>query len=247
MAMTRLTTTNSKTIAEFTLDGVSVAKVENCSVTNNAAFHASVAGKAHQLGIAYEGLTDTSAAPHAEDKILDMLFDRGDNLASKKTLSIRINKAPCGRCARNLTAAAKKYGLLLRFKAGWISAEGWDGIRVLAENGIGFRYWTEEDRAAKAWTGQTKANFKISAREKAVSEMSRGDVVATTWKQRQTEEIARLQRDHPFWSPNITGSWKSRGMSASAYRNVTLSQAQSMAPIENITMDVTMGGTEEYY
>lgn len=243
MAMTRLTTTNSKTVAEFTLDGVSIDNVENSSVSHNIAFHASIAQKAKKLKIPYEGLAQTDKAPHAEDKILDRLFDLGRNLATKKTLSIRMNKAPCRRCATNLKELANKYSLLLRFKVGWISTDGWEGIRVLAENNIAFRYWTEEDRAEKIWAGNHKSNFQIPAREEAVRKMSRGADVANSWKENQTEDIRRLKEQYPFWAMNATDSWKKRGMSAQVYRNITLSQAEATASYE----DITMTEVDQYY
>jgi len=245
MAMTRLTTQNANTVAEFTLDGVSIAKVHNTSVADNPTFHASLARRAGRLGIPYTPIPNTSDAPHAEDKILDSLFEMGQGLAAKTTLSIRMNKAPCQRCATNLLAAAGKYGLKLRFKVSWISADGWDGVKLLAQHGIDFRYWTEEAREAKNWTANSSsASFRITDRVEAVKGMARGKTVAKNWKARQTEEIARLQREHPTWARNVTASWKDRGISFSNYRDITMSLAEAMPAVydENYSEGMDLGG-----
>lgn len=186
---------NSKTIAEVTLDGVSLDKWDN------------------------------SKGQHAEIKIVDDLETKyARKLKKARVLSLIINRAPCKPCAEKLVKLKTDYGIEIRVKSTIITPEGEMGLPLLQEAGIPFRLYTIDQREALSDNNNTnkrkwKGDFESEEQRIAKTlEGNKRDLITaskdlSTDEGRRAEEQKNIEKAIKAGYKNPAASWKALGQS----------------------------------
>jgi hypothetical protein len=150
------------TNAEATVNSVTLGKV----------FHEGGSLDAERTKLLTDAGYDYSG--HAELKIIaEYLFrEKYDQLPKDPaTLSIRLNRAPCGSCATSLVKFKTDKKLTVRIKASSITQE--EGVPILQAGGIPFRLWSREQRESKVaegWVPETVEEKRLKLAATSASE-----------------------------------------------------------------------------
>lgn len=148
------------TVLDARLNGVDLGKFDNRKLMMGGATREDLLS--HNYPAVSCSLPDQTI-PHAEDHLLtaletERLARSWTRFASKKgksgdVLSIRISRAPCIRCAKNLVNYCRQHKLHLRVKAGQYHADtdedNLTGIGYLDSQGVPVRHWSGERMFSK--------------------------------------------------------------------------------------------------
>lgn len=183
------TDTDSTTHAEATLDGVPWILTKNGNDGDKPQIKKTLETKGMEP-IPKTG--NTVDPPHAEDKIIHAYYQ----LAKKpKRLSIRIDRAPCSRCAANLARLKKLEGIEVRVKASQCrTADQQEGLVTLRDAGIEFRFWTTEAREEKFQATTAKMWEEKRGNSSTLSTLDKYNRAEAEKNEKDKDDLAAAQR-----------------------------------------------------